>query len=136
MPDPAYREPFTAVLVAEPAMAAAPSEALALAGGRLLCRIGWSEVAENLGRQAGRPVILAETQGVPDALLAAMLPRIDAVVSALDLPVVVSLDAGAIDLVTASLFGPAVQPLVQPALADWVAALDASAVPWRNALAY
>jgi hypothetical protein len=122
-PPPALREPFTAVLVSEAAMAGPAMDALDLAGGRLLCRVAWDAVPEKLGTQAGRPVILVETEGVAEPLLAAMLPRIDSIARALDLPVIAVLDERGIDVVSASLFGPHVQPLVSPTLAERVTAL-------------
>ena len=122
-----FDEPFGVVLIAESAMAARPTEAVELAGGRLLCRIGWNSVPESLGQQAGRPVMLVEAEGVAEPLLAAMLPRIDTIARTLDLSVVVALDEQAIDVVTGALFGPAVQLLCAPSLADRVAALAVAA---------
>ncbi|SEN08181.1 hypothetical protein SAMN05192583_1976 [Sphingomonas gellani] len=125
--DPSAREPFTAVLVTDPNMAAPAMESMRLAGGRLISQLDWSAVPTRLGRQAGRPVILVEAEGVAEPVLSAMLPRIDAIASTLDLEVVAVIDADAIDTVTATLFGPSVQLLCEPTLADRVAALAVAA---------
>jgi hypothetical protein len=121
--DLAPQQSFAAVLIAEPAMGGAPEEALRLAGGRLQSRLSWAEVPTKLGKHGGRPLILVEVEGVPEAVLVAMLPRIDATATTLDLPVIVALDESVIDVVSAALFGTAVQLLVRPALSERVAAL-------------
>ncbi len=139
--EPATREAFPVLLIAEPYLVGSPADAIALAGGRLLSRISWDAVPEELGRQAVRPVMLVEAEGVAEPLLSAMLPRIDSIARTLDLSVVAIFDMAAIDVVTGALFGPSVQLLCAPTQAERVAALavaaeTASAAPvhdtWRE----
>ena len=97
--------------------------AVALIGGRLLDRVRWEDVVEALRDRAIRPVLLLETEGVDEGVLAGALPRIDAHASALDLHVVVTLDEAQIDLVAAHLLGPRVELLCPATKQDRVAAL-------------
>ena len=97
--------------------------AVALLGGRIVAHAGWDEVTSALADRAVRPVLMLETEGVDDALLAAGLARVDAHASALDLHVVVALDETQIDLVAAHLLGGRVQLLCAPAIPERVAAL-------------
>ena len=104
-PEATLRESHVAILIASRNAGADALHALELTGGRLLARIDWMAVPEELSRIAVQPLILIETAGVDDSVLAGMLPRIDGYATALDLPVVVALDVAQIDIVTAGLLG-------------------------------
>ena len=92
--------------------------AVALLGGRIVAHAGWDEVADALTDRSVRPVLLLESEGVEDGLLAAGLARVDAHASALDLHIVVALDETQIDLVAAHMLGPRVQLLCAPAIQE------------------
>lgn len=96
-------------------------------GGRMLTRIGWDVLAVELGRHAGRPMLLVEAEGVQEAMLPGALPRIDAVATALGLPVVVALGTAQIDLVAALMLTRDQALLVEPDAFDRLAAVAAAA---------
>lgn len=92
-----YRDGFAVVLISTPALAGAATQAVQQAGGRVMRSIDWPAVAEEIGRQAGRPLLLIDTHGAPATAMEVALARIDAVATALDLPIVVSLSTRDID---------------------------------------
>lgn len=116
-------EGFAALLVGMPELLGEAAEAVAAAGGRVAMRIDWPQVAGELGRAGGTPVLCVECRGASPVALEANLPRIDAVASALDLPLIVALDPSQIDIVAATLLNPRAALLVDPTMADRVAAL-------------
>ena len=118
---------FSAILVGAEAISGEACDAIALAGGRLLSRMDWPQAAGEIGREAARAVLVVEAQGVSDTMLADTLPRIDAVATALDLQLVVALDATSIDVVTAAALGRNVHLLCSPTMAERVAALAVAA---------
>ena len=118
---------FAAILIASNAMAATASEAIDLAGGRVAVRIDWHETAGEIGRLGTGAVLVVEAEGVADTVLADTLPRIDAVATALDLQLVVTLDRGSIDVVAAAMLGRNVQLLCSPTMVERVAALAVAA---------
>ncbi len=101
--------------------------AVARLGGRLLARIDWASLPLELGRHAGRPMLLVEAEGVAEAILLGALPRIDAVAMALGLPVVVALDTVQIDLVAAQLLTRDQALLVEADAFDRLAAVATAA---------
>ena len=117
------RSSLAVTLVADAAMAQDASRAVELAGGRVVSRIGWLDVAAEFGTQARRTVVAVEAQGIDAGVLSEMLPRIDAAAIAADMQVVVALDARSIDVVTAATMGGNVQLLCSPTMAERVAAL-------------
>lgn len=119
------------LLIAEPGTAAAAdAEAgIALAGGRVLRQIGWTEVAAVLPRLAGWPVVVAEAAGVQEDEVLAALPAIAAYVEQAAAPAVVTIAADQIDCVAAQLLDRHAVLLCEPALADRVAALAAASAP-------
>ncbi len=116
-----------AILIATPGTGVDAVRALELTGGRLLARIAWDDVPEELSRIAVQPLILIETAGVDEGVLASMLPRIDGYATALDLAVVVALDVAQIDVVTAGLLGASVDLLCAPTMTERIAALAVAA---------
>ena len=116
-----------AILIAAPGAGTEALRALELTGGRLVARIDWPAVPEELSRVAVQPLILIETAGVEEAVLAGMLPRIDGYATALDVPVVVALDIAQIDVVTAGLLRASVDLLCAPTMAERIAALALAA---------
>lgn len=117
----------TVIIVSAPATAGDAREAVALIGGRILQELCWEEVGERLAVAAASPILVVEAEGIDAALLDRALPRIDAVASALDLPMVVAFAPAQIDLVAAHLLGRQVQLLCAPAMSDRVAALAVAA---------
>ncbi|WP_343526076.1 winged helix DNA-binding protein [Sphingomonas sp.] len=118
-----YADGFPVVLISARALAGAATQAVRQAGGRVMRMIDWSAVADEIGRQAGRPLLMIDTHGAEAAAMEVALARIDAVATALDLPVVVSLPQGDIDLVAAMLLGPRVAMLCEASELELVAAL-------------
>ena len=118
-----YRDGFAVVLISTPALAGTATQAVQQAGGRVMRSIDWPAVAEEIGRQAGRPLLLIDTHGAPATAMEVALARIDAVATALDLPIVVSLSTQDIDLVAAMLLGPRVAMLCDASELELVAAL-------------
>ncbi len=117
---------ITALVIAEPAAAAEAEEAVELAHGKTIARIGWNDVAD-LGPQSHRPILMVEAAGVPTATLAAALPRIAETVTLLELHAIVALDETQIDQVAAELLGERIQLLCTPTIAERVAALAVAA---------
>ena len=126
-PESPARDSYVAVLIASPGAGTEAIRAVELTGGRLVARIGWDVVPDELSRIAVQPVIVIETAGVDEAILAGMLPRIDGYATALDLPIVVALDVAQIDVVTAGLLGATVDLLCAPTMAERIAALALAA---------
>ena len=98
-------------------------EAISAAGGRQVVQLSWQEAGDSLGQHGACSVLMVETEDVDADLLAATLPRIDAGAAALDIPVVVALDEGAIDLVAATMLSRRTQLLCRPTLTERVVAL-------------
>lgn len=121
------RDAYLAILIAGLGGGMDAVQAVDLTGGRLVARIDWGTVPDELARIAVQPVILIETAGVDDAVLAAMLPRIDGYATALDLPVVVALDVAQIDIVSAGMLGANAELLCAPTMAERIAALALAA---------
>lgn len=122
---------FTAFVIADDGQAEAAVQALDLARGRVLRRIGWQAAASELSQIAVRPILMVEASGVDEATLAATLPRIDGYASALELAVIVALDTAQIDLVAAHLLGPHIHLLCGATLADRTGALVIAAAQMR-----
>lgn len=101
--------------------------AVGLVGGRVLERIGWCDVYKAIGRHVARPVLLLETDGVPEAVLCSALAIIDDRAAALQLPIVVALSAAQIDPIAAWLLRPDVQLLCAPTMTDRIVALTVAA---------
>ncbi|MGP7796558.1 MarR family winged helix-turn-helix transcriptional regulator [Sphingomonas sp. CLY1604] len=115
------------LLIAADISAAEAEAAIRLAGGRLLQRIDWGEVAATLLRLATWPVIVCDTAGVPADVLDAELPRIARYVEQAAVSAVIALSADQIDLVAAHVLGSHAVLLCDPTPADRVIALAAAA---------
>lgn len=111
------------LLLAPPIIAADAMQAIEVVGARLLDHIDWPGGAGALGRYAVRPLVMIETEGVPDATLDRDLPVLATWSDARDLPVVVALAEEQIDRVSAHLLGPRVQLLCGASLSDRIVAL-------------
>lgn len=118
-----YGTGFAVVVIGAPALAQAAGDLVRQAGGRVLRHVPWPDVAAEIGQQAGRPLLLVDTHGADDTAMEIALARIDAVATALDLPIVVSMATGDIDLVAAMLIGPRVAMLCDASPLELVAAL-------------
>jgi hypothetical protein len=116
--------PSNVLVIGDRARTDALEQVVALAGGRAVGPIDWDDAARQLGDHAVVKAVLVAADGVDDARLDAVLPRIDTLARAGDAAVIVSLDRGQIDLVTAHLFGPRVQLLCAPTTTEAVAALS------------
>ena len=123
-----YAMTVPALIIAEGEGLAA-MEAISLAGGRVLGRADWQGAADRLGQQGALGLILIEAEGVPDDMIAAVLPQVDALARETEARVVIALDGHQIDLVAAHLFGSHVELLCAPSLADRVAALAVALMP-------
>ncbi|WP_230482759.1 hypothetical protein [Sphingomonas sp. Leaf21] len=123
-----YGDGFGVVVIGAPALAVAARDAVHQAGGRVLRTIAWASVADEIGLQAGRPLLLVDTHGAEPAMMEIALARIDAVATALDLPIVVSLTTAEIDLVAAMLLGPKVEMLCDASQTELIAALAVAGV--------
>ena len=118
-----YGTGFAVVVIGVRALAQAAGDLVRQAGGRVLRNVAWPAVAEEIGQQAGRPLLLVDTHGAEAATIEIALARIDAVATALDLPIVVSMATDDIDLVAAMLLGPRVAMLCDASPLELVAAL-------------
>lgn len=118
---------FAAVVIGMDAMMDQAIGAIRLAGGRVAAQLDWAVAASQVGQQATSAVLVIEAEGVDEGTLLATLPRIDAVASALDLPLVVALDERSIDAVAAAMLGPDVQLLCAPTMAERVGAIALAA---------
>lgn len=125
-------EAFSAVVISDRSDRDAAIVALELARGRVLARFSWDAAGGELAAIAARVILVIEASGVDEATLAATLPRIDGYASALELAVIVALDAAQIDLVAAHLLGPHIHLLCEPTLADRTAALVVAAEQMRS----
>jgi DNA-binding MarR family transcriptional regulator len=94
--------------------------ALAAVDGRIVARIGWQAP---FGLHATPQVVVVEAAGVDAAVLADHLPRIAARAAVLEAALVVALDADQIDAVAAATLGGGTTLLVDPGVADCVAAI-------------
>lgn len=118
-----YGGGFPVVVIGAAALAMAAGDAVRQAGGRVLRAIDWAAVAEQIGQPAGRPVLMIDTHGADAGAMEIALARIDAVATALDWPIVVSMAAADIDLIAAMLLGPRVAMLCDASQLELVAAL-------------
>ena len=107
---------FDAVLIGKDAGVVAAIEA---AGGRLVRRLDWADVAN--ADFAERTAVVVEARGAEAAALAEALPLLAA--GTMGSPTVVALDDDQIDMVAAHLLGAQVQLLCMPSPAERVAAL-------------
>lgn len=123
-----YGGGFGVVVIGAPSLAAAACDAVRQAGGRVLRTIAWTDVADEIGLQAGRPLLLVDTHGAEPGTMENALTRIDAVATALDLTIVVSLSTAEIDLVAAMLLGPRVEMLCDASQTEMIAALAIAGV--------
>jgi len=113
------------LVIGDPGPGADEAEAvIEIAGARPIGRIGWDEAAARLGDHAVVDAMLVAAEGVDDARLDAVLPRIDTLARASEAAVVVALDPAHIDRMAAHLFGPRVQLLCAPTRTECVAALS------------
>ena len=106
---------------------AAAQDAIHAVGGRLMACLGWEDAVQFLEQQATCPVLVIETEGTGADVLADWLPRLDALTTALDMPVVVSLEEGSIDVVAATMVSAATQMLCSPSPVERVVALAIAA---------
>lgn len=124
------RERFAAVIVSSDTQGAAAAEAVEavdLAGGRVLRRIGLSDLPRDLAHLSSPAILLIEAIGADAELLSDALPRLAAAAALLDLQTVVSLEIGQVDQIGRELLGGGVQLLCRPSLAERVAALTLAA---------
>jgi DNA-binding MarR family transcriptional regulator len=110
-------------LVATDAMTDLATSAVVLAGARVVARVDWSAPFTGFDCPDPHPVVVVETQGVAEDLLAETLPRIDAAAAAAGLQLVVTLDPESIDVAAGAVLRPDVQLLCQPTTVERVAAL-------------
>ena len=101
----------------------AAQRAIEAVGGRLTRQLGWDDADLALGHQAACSVLMIETEGSDDDVLATALPRIDAAAAALDIPIVIALEERSIDIVAATMLSARVQMLCAPTQSDRVVAL-------------
>ncbi|GAA3707146.1 hypothetical protein GCM10022268_15710 [Sphingomonas cynarae] len=117
------RETFDTVLVADPGGRAAMEEAITLAGGRIVDRLGWDELAMLDDRLGITPVLAVQAEGVRDDVIEAGLSLIADVAARSAPQIVVTLHHRQIDPVAAALLGPTVHLLCDEGTARLVAAL-------------
>ncbi|GAA0318491.1 hypothetical protein GCM10009087_31130 [Sphingomonas oligophenolica] len=104
----------------------AAAEAILMAGGRALGRIGWQGAAGQLDRQGALGLVMVEAQRIDDALIKAVLPRIAALARDTDAPIVIALADHQIDLVSAGLGGTDARMLYAPGIVERAAAAAAA----------
>lgn len=122
------------LLIADHPGAADTELAIAVSGGRLLQRAGWSDAAAMLDRLASWPLIVLDTNGVSAAVLDAAMPAVAAYLERAGVPAVVMLSRDQIDAVALHLLGPNAQLLCEASYEQRVAAIFAASIPHRPAL--
>ncbi|MDF0487583.1 MarR family winged helix-turn-helix transcriptional regulator [Sphingomonas sp. H39-1-10] len=102
----------------------APDAAAAIgaAPARLVARVDWAAAPTRLEAQGPVHLIAADCEGTDDGALAEALPRINQFARDNDARLVATLASTQVDLVAANLFGPNVELLCAPSLAERVAA--------------
>ncbi|MES2058977.1 MAG: MarR family winged helix-turn-helix transcriptional regulator [Pseudomonadota bacterium] len=124
------------LIVADDAAAAQlVSEAAVLAGGRIEATLGWDQVAAHIAEYRAIDVIVAEAVSVSPELLTGALLVLDEIALGRQARIIITLAEDQIDLVAATLFGPHVQLLCRPSVAERVVALTIAART-RNASAH
>ncbi|MGH6617075.1 hypothetical protein [Sphingomonas sp.] len=103
------------------------SEAAVLAGGRIEVTLPWNQVAERIADYQAIDVIVAEAESVSPELLAGALLLLDDIARERQARIVITLAEEQIDLVAATVFGPHVQLLCLPSVAERVVALTLAA---------
>lgn len=98
-------------------------DAITAAGGRLLRRVAWADAAATLPQIMAPPVLAVEATGVASAMLDAVLPLVDAYLTAIAVPAVVALADDQIDPVTHHLLGSHISLLPAATMEQRVLAL-------------
>ncbi|EZP50922.1 MULTISPECIES: MarR family winged helix-turn-helix transcriptional regulator [Sphingomonas] len=122
------------LLIAEPPVSVPFETAVAQAGGRLLRRIGWAQVAATLPLLAGRHVIVVEASGLAAPVLDETLPLIAAHLAEHDVAAVIAFDGVQIDVIARHLLGAAADLLCDPDPQQRVTSLVAAMRPARPRL--
>jgi DNA-binding MarR family transcriptional regulator len=102
------------------------SAALDASGARMIGRVAWAAAPARLEAQGPLRLIALDCDGVDDEALAAALPRVDLFARDNDARLVATMASSQVDLVAANLFGPHVDLLCAPSLAERVAAYAVS----------
>ena len=102
----------------------APDAAAAIGAtsARLLGRVDWAAAPAQLEAQGPIHLIAVDCEGADDAALVTALPRINQFARDTDARLVATLTSTQVDIVAANLFGPNVELLCAPSLAERVAA--------------
>ncbi|HXH15326.1 MAG TPA: MarR family winged helix-turn-helix transcriptional regulator [Sphingomonas sp.] len=119
-----YGSGVDATLIAAPSAHDRFPVALDAIGGRIVARVGWQSPC---GPQATSQAVLVEAEGVDLAVLAKQLPRIVDHATALGAGLVVAMGQEQIDTVAAATLGGGTILLVDPSVADCVAAVIVAA---------
>ena len=123
-PGDSYAFAANALVIAErPDCARAAAEALALAGIRATGSTRFADAPAQLAEHVTIDLILVETEGAPDALIDAVLARIDGIAGERGAAVVAAIGEDQIDLAAAHLLGRHCQLLCAPSMAERVGAL-------------
>jgi len=127
--DTRYDTGIDAILITAEAAPDRFAAALAAVGGRIVARIGWQAP---FGLHATPQLVVVEAAGVDAAVLADHLPRIVARAAVLEAALVVAMDDDQIDAVAAATLGGGTTLLVDPGVADCVAAIVVAAERTRS----
>ncbi|MEG8025820.1 hypothetical protein QP162_18255 [Sphingomonas aurantiaca] len=127
--DTRYDTGIDAILITAEAAPDRFAAALAAVGGRIVARIGWQAP---FGLHAAPQLVVVEAAGVDAAVLADHLPRIVARAAVLEAALVVAMDDDQIDAVAAATLGGGTTLLVDPGVADCVAAIVVAAERTRS----
>jgi hypothetical protein len=129
-----YAMTVPALIIADGVQGVAATEAISLAGGRVLGRVDWRGAAERLGQQGAVGLLMLEAEDIPDETVAAVLSQVDSLARQAEIRVVIALTDRQIDLVAGHLFGSHVALLCAPTMADRVAALAVALMPHADRL--
>jgi DNA-binding MarR family transcriptional regulator len=119
----------TAALLISDHDAADASAALDATGVRVIGQVGWAAAPDRLETQGPLNLIALDCSGVNDETLAAALPHVDLFARENEARLVATMASTQVDLVAANLFGPHVELLCAPSLAERVAAYALSLTP-------
>lgn len=121
------------LIVADPgAVGEAARQAAVLVGASVVGSLDWRGASEGIDTLQGADLVIIATQGASDVHLEALLPELDRLARSTPVRIVVAMTEVQIDLVASLLWGQHVDPLCEPTIAQWVAAIGVAIAPLRR----
>lgn len=121
------------LIVAEPgAIAESARQAAALVGASVVASADWEGALPAIAARPTIDLVIVAAQGASDARLESVLTALDSLARSTSARVVAAMDHTQIDLVASLLWGPQVDLLCEPTVAQWVAAIGVAIAPLRR----